>query len=443
MTATGKTTPGSLSFDSLTQSLTFANASQETWWRKTGEMLARVLHSADYSREERQKYLRFHADVLVPLLGPYPQRFHSSTTRSGLPLELSVNYRQYATKPPVVRIGFEPIGDLSGTEEDPFNRVPATKLVSMLAKLESIRNFNTQLGGQAIEDFTVNEAEEASLQGTNIQGGYIKSQSAFGFDLVGDGEILVEGYTFPALKCKVTGKPMGQIMAEGVKKMRHLVDCSQAFSMVNAYLTETVYDERSFFSWDFVDPSKSRLKIYSSSNNVTWEKLAEVWTLGGRLDNPTRIKGLEYLRRLFDLINLSQQGERTVEVAFDNRKDSSKTTPLVWNYEMRPDNPTPLTKIYFPVHGENDMQVITSVAEFFRQIGMVALGGSYVAKVQSYYPEFDLRVTDRFTSWLSFAYTEKTGVYLSVYYHASTENPWATEELIARMTAQASCCREA
>jgi hypothetical protein len=31
--------------------------------------------------------------------------------------------------------------------------------------------------------------------------------------------------------------------------------------------------------------------------------------------------------------------------------------------------------------------------------------------------------TDRLLCWISFAYTEKTGVYLSVYYHSSLDYP--------------------
>ncbi|EEP82798.1 predicted protein [Uncinocarpus reesii 1704] len=330
----------------------FTNGSQNAWWHKTGPMLAKVLSSANYTLEEQLEYLEFFSKTLVPQFGPYPQVFRSSITRSGLPLELSINYQQHG-KPPVH---------------------------SRVCKIEG---FNVQLWNQALKDHTVNDAEQASLRGTDIEGGYIRSQTAFGFDLIKGGKISVKGYTFPALKCKVTGKSMAQVMADSVRNMQHLVDCSQAFSMVNAYLKATAYDERSFFSWDFVNPSKSRLKLYTGSNNVTWEKLQEVWTLGGRLRGSTVAKGLEYLNQLFNLIKL-KEGERSIEVAFDDRKNSSKTTPLLWNYEMRAADPNPLTKIYFPVHGENDMQVITGVAQFFRMIGLVELGNSYVAKVQSY-----------------------------------------------------------
>ncbi|KAK2868064.1 hypothetical protein FQN49_003199 [Arthroderma sp. PD_2] len=368
-------------FDSVTQSLTFADESQNAWWHKTGTMLARVLTSAkSYSREEQLKYLRFHGQLLVPRLGPYPRSFSSSITRSGLPLEFSINYQQHGRRP-VVRIGFEPLSVLSGTDKDPFNRGPAAELIEAMSAMQ-MPEFDTQLWYPAVKDHTLNDAEQALVEQSNVEGGYIKSQIAFGFDLIGDGNLSIKGYTFPALKCKETGKPMAQLMADTVENMKHLVDCSKAFSMVHAYMA-TTYDDRSFFSWDFASPTKSRLKIYAGSNSVTLEKMVEVWTLGGRMTGPTVTKGLEYLNQLFNLISL-EEGERAVEVAFDDSTTSSKATPLVWNYEMRGNDPNPLTKIYFPVHGENDMQVITGVARFFTAIGMKELGDSYVDTVKGY-----------------------------------------------------------
>ncbi|KAL5041997.1 hypothetical protein BDW71DRAFT_156017 [Aspergillus fruticulosus] len=66
----------------------------------------------------------------------------------------------------------------------------------MLAETETVKGFDTQRWARAVEELTVDGAEEASLQGKKIEGGYIKSQSAFGFDLVGGGEIVVKGYIF-------------------------------------------------------------------------------------------------------------------------------------------------------------------------------------------------------------------------------------------------------
>ncbi|EAS31821.3 aromatic prenyltransferase, DMATS type [Coccidioides immitis RS] len=417
--------PALTPYESLTRSLQFADNSQHVWWQKVGLMMSKVLGSADGSWEEQLGYLQFFARIVLPQLGPYPRKFNSSITRSGLPVEFSINYQQNG-KPPVVRVGFEPLGNLSGTAKDPFNKVPVTKLLPALSQLQ-ISGFDLQLWDHVVKELTISEDEQTSIEGTEIDGGYLRSQTAFGFDLIGGGGVSVKGYAFPALKCKVTGKSMAEMMADFVKNTEHLVDCSAAFSMVHAYLKDKGYDDRAFLSWDFVQPSKSRLKLYTASNNVTRDKLEEAWTLGGRLQGPTVSKGLQYLKLLFDLINL-EEGERPVEVAFDDSKHSSKATPLVWNYEMRAGDPNPLTKLYFPIHGENDMQIITGVAQFFRMIGLTDLGHSYVDTVKSYFPDIDLSTTERFTSWVSFAYTEKTGVYLSVYYHSSTDNPWETEK---------------
>ncbi|KMU88759.1 tryptophan dimethylallyltransferase 1 [Coccidioides immitis H538.4] len=404
--------PALTPYESLTRSLQFADNSQHVWWQKVGLMMSKVLGSADGSWEEQLGYLQFFARIVLPQLGPYPRKFNSSITRSGLPVEFSINYQQNG-KPPVVRVGFEPLGDLSGTAKDPFNKVPVTKLLPALSQLQ-ISGFDLQLWDHVVKELTISEDEQTSIEGTEIDGGYLRSQTAFGFDLIGGGGVSVKGYAFPALKCKVTGKIHGR--DDGRLRQEHGASCG---------LLSRVFD--AFLSWDFVQPSKSRLKLYTASNNVTRDKLEEAWTLGGRLQGPTVSKGLEYLKLLFDLINL-EEGERPVEVAFDDSKHSSKATPLVWNYEMRAGDPNPLTKLYFPIHGENDMQIITGVAQFFRMIGLTDLGHSYVDTVKSYFPDIDLSTTERFTSWVSFAYTEKTGVYLSVYYHSSTDNPWETEK---------------
>lgn len=40
-------------------------------------------------------------------------------------------------------------------------------------------------------------------------------------------------------------------------------------------------------------------------------------------------------------------------------------------------------------------------------------------------PDQNIAETSRLQSWLSFAYTEKAGVYMSVYFHSSDSYPWS------------------
>lgn len=368
-------------FELITQELSFQSHEGKLWWQKTGVMLARVLSSANYTRDEQLQYLRFYAQVLLPRLGPYPQSFRSSMTHSGLPLELSINYQQ-REKPLLVRIGFEPLNAFSGTPEDPFNQRPASELLSSLEKLQ-IPGFNQQVCHQLIQDHTVNDADRKASRSMDLETAYIRTQTVFGFDLTRDGKIAVKGYTFPALKCKVTGQSMAQLLASSMDRLSPLIDCGPAFATVDAYLRDVSYDARSFFSWDFVDPARSRLKLYTFSASVTWEKLAEVWTLGNRVQGPTVARGLDYLRRLWDRIQLAD-GERDLVIAHDDQHGSCTATPLLWNYEMRAGDPTPLTKLYFPVHGENDWRVISGVADFMCEVGMERYGKGYRDEVQSY-----------------------------------------------------------
>ena len=42
-------------------------------------------------------------------------------------------------------------------------------------------------------------------------------------------------------------------------------------------------------------------------------------------------------------------------------------------------------------------------------------------------PDQDVSATARLQSWISFAYTEKKGVYMSVYYHSQDKYLWESD----------------
>ncbi|KXG49081.1 Aromatic prenyltransferase, DMATS type [Penicillium griseofulvum] len=415
------TSPMSTTFDVLSRYYLFTNSHQKVWWEKTGRLLDKILASAGYNPARRLEALTFYGQVLIPQLGPYPYVFHSAITRSGLPVEFSVNYQQNGNVDPVVRIGFEPVAAASGTEQDPYNQKPTFDLLNQLEKLE-IPGFDPELFRYFLDVHTVNAHERGLLKEKKIEGSELTSQAAFGFDLK-EKTISVKGYTFPAIKCNVNEKGFGNFIAESIQPLAAQMGPIPSFDMVHAYLEETNgYSQFAFWSFDCVDPAQSRLKLYSSHNSVVWSKVEEIWTLGGRAKSPVVQRGLEYLKELWQLTKLSE-GHRDFNGGFDDG-DKSTSSPMVWNYEMKKGEATPLTKFYFPIHGESDQNVISGLAEFLSRIGLSKYGDNYEATVQHYFPERDLSKTARLTSWISFAYTEKTGVYLSVYYHSSDEYPW-------------------
>ncbi|KAJ5629083.1 DMATS type aromatic prenyltransferase, partial [Penicillium lividum] len=403
----------------------FGTPHEQDWWKKTGRLLSKVLEAAQYSQDRQYEALLFYSQVLIPRLGPYPSVFRSAITRSGLPLEFSVNYQQHSVAGHVVRIGLEPVAEASGTTKDPYNQKPIIELLDKLEKLGP-PGFNVSLFNHFLEAHTLSEQESQELGADARPGTILTSQAAFGFDLQPE-TISVKGYTFPGLKTQVKGQGFGSIINKSLIPLKESIGPFPAFDLVDAYMAATDgYSQFAFWSFDCADNKKARLKLYSAHNSVLWSKIQEIWTLGGRVDTPVVQKGLDYLRELWRLTGISE-GDRAFTGGFDDGKDATPT-PMVWNYEMRVGEAMPLTKFYFPVHGENDERIIRGLAKFLAHIGLVSDGNNLENVIQGFYPNLQLSKTSRLISWISFAYTEKTGVYLSVYYHSSEDYPWAEEE---------------
>lgn len=369
--------------DSITSNtMAFSNADQQHWWETTGPILIKMLSSAGYSLPKQKESLAFYSETLIPLLGPYPQRFRSAITRSGLPVEFSANYQQVGSSHPIIRIGFEPLSMKAGTDKDPYNQLPHADLLGRLTDLD-IPGFNAFLFDHFRTMHTLNPEERDRLRKASLEAGDInRSQMAFGFDFKDNG-ISVKGYTFPTLKCKATGKDFSTIIRESIELLSIQMGNNIAFEEVDSYMLESDgYTQFAFFSWDCVSPNESRLKLYSTSNSVVWSKVEEIWTLGGRISSPTINKGLEYLRKLWELTGINE-GYRSFVGGFDDGSDISPT-PIVWNYEMRASDLTPVTKFYFPIHGENDGRVVRGLSRFLEQIGLVEQGRKYKQTVQEF-----------------------------------------------------------
>ena len=383
----------------LSRFCTFSTPHEQEWWNKTGRLLSKILAAAHYSPERQYEALLFYSQVLIPRLGPYPSSFRSAITRSGLPVEFSINYQQRSAAGNVVRIGFEPVAEASGTPKDPHNRNPIVELLEKLEKL-SPPGFNSKLFHHFLKTQTLSEQESLELGAEARPGTILTSQAAFGFDLQPD-TISVKGYTFPGLKTQVSGQGFGSIINKSLVPLKESLGAFPGFDLVDAYLEATNgYSQFAFWSFDCAEDTKARLKLYSAHNSVVWSKVEEIWTLGGRVDTPVVQRGLEYLRELWHLTGISE-GDRAFTGGFDDGKDATPT-PMVWNYEMRVGEPFPLTKFYFPVHGENDERIIRGLAKFLGHIGLVADGDNLEHNIQDFlYVPFSYIIDSLIDSLLS------------------------------------------
>ncbi|PYH92422.1 putative tryptophan dimethylallyltransferase [Aspergillus ellipticus CBS 707.79] len=379
MESSGETTtlpgsgPGSTitPLDAVNKNIIIRDVDQQAWWKTTAPLLAKVLASARYSHAQQIDYLTFYCKTCIPRLGPYPHRFRCGISLSGLPLEFSVNFKQYGSSHPIARVGFEPLSLLSGTDRDLYNLIPTREFLGELERLQ-IPRFDTRLLEHFWPLHILNQSEQDSLQGARPEGTDRYSQAMFGFDLQDD-TISVKGYTLPVLKCRVTGQSVASLHQETVRSLGPMMDCSAAFELMHAYMEEIgAYNRSAFFSWDCVAPAKSRLKFYGYDGDVTWSRIEELWTLGGRVQSATRARGLEYLRQLWDLMELPS-GHRGLGEGF-NPGANTASTPIVYNHEIKAGNPVPSTKVYLPVHGENDGRIVRAVAEFLQIIGLEEYG---------------------------------------------------------------------
>ncbi|OJI99465.1 hypothetical protein ASPVEDRAFT_187638 [Aspergillus versicolor CBS 583.65] len=406
-------------FDVLSTYLTFPSNDQDQWWRRTGPLVGRLLSTTGYTAEQQYQFLTFYHNQLIPRLGPCPATFHSSITVTGLPMEFSVNYQEHGGHP-TVRIGAEPVDSFSGTDRDPFNQAPPALMVSHLARI-ALNGFDPQLYGYFEPKHTLTRDEQIRLP-TSVPGGAkLRTQHAMGFDLKDTG-ITVKGYTYPGLKAHMSGQDIKQLLTVSVTdlKAQGKMDCVDAWSKLAEYITETNgWGYHNLWAWDYIDPAKSRFKFYTFVMDVSDSKLEELWTLNNRATGPAHMEGLFWLRKLWDVIDLRLAGKR--DLPADAPQVPENSAPMLWNYELTPGNPLPYGKAYFPLQGLNDLVCVEKIARFFRMLGWTELAASYRSTVESFYPDYDLSKTSHLVFWISFAYSERTGVYVSVYYHPCPE----------------------
>lgn len=293
-------TPDTAVFSALSKAIDFTKNDEQVWWEKTAPLLERIMVSADYTVLQRSQFLTLYRTLMIPNFGPCPHTWHASITHSGIPMEFSVNYQSQSQS--TVRIGFEPVTDISGTSRDPYNLITVSNAMNQISRL-SVEGFDPYLFTGFLNLMTLSKQESDVLQGAKLPGSKFKTQAAFGLDLKRD-SVTVKCYIYPALKTHVLGLSFHQLLADAVQTLSTVMKCGKAVSIVNDYMEKGgCYNQYSFLGFDCIAPSKSRLKIYGALLDITWQKTEEIWTLGGQLSSSeTNQKGLEYMRILWDFL---------------------------------------------------------------------------------------------------------------------------------------------
>ncbi|KAL4779764.1 aromatic prenyltransferase [Aspergillus varians] len=393
---------------------------QLQWWQDSGSLLARMLQAAQYSTHQQYQHLLFFHRYIIPFFGPYPHRWFCIMTKSGIPIEYSLNFQQSGN--PVIRLAFEPVSEMSGTPDDPFNKKPSEGLVAAATR-HQLKGFDPAVFDHFSDTLFIADAEVASIP--NPESYPIKTHTALGFDFKGD-KTVVKGYLHPRWKSIATGIPVRTLLQESITKIKDRLDCWDAFTVVDSYMHESnSYDLRNFIAWDCTSVQTSRLKIYGIHNEVSLSKIEELWTLGGRLTDGIALEGLKHIRRLWGLLDIDQT-PRQYSAGDEEHLDfgpDDRFLPLFWNYEIASGSQRVSPKIYFPVYGENDLKVALALSRFFQTLDWNDKANSYIDSLRGLYPGLDISQTSRLQVLISFAFSQEKGVYMSVYYHSTTSYP--------------------
>jgi DMATS type aromatic prenyltransferase len=174
-----------------------------------------------------------------------------------------------------------------------------------------------------------------------------------------------KGYFFVKPKSIVTDIPTGILAFKAMEGLN--AGFETGVSLLKEYLSPFLDKQDSgsptaevfLIGFDCVVPERSRLKIYVCNTHLCLENIRSFWTLGGRLSDPTTMKGLAIAEKLWNLLGFSD--------TMYNEANADQL-PLAFYYELKWRGSAPKPQLYLPVHGKNDEFVADALTEFFKYL---------------------------------------------------------------------------
>ncbi|MCJ1313093.1 hypothetical protein MMC25_006770 [Agyrium rufum] len=357
------------------------------WWQTLGSTLSQMLQAAGYTPREEEVALLFHRNLIVPSLGPWPteqgrpKQWKSFVTDDFSPFEFSWSFGT-GESTPKVRFVAEPISKIAGTSQDPLNLEASRDLRNRLK--EQSPKIDWQWYDHMMTTLAVTpEIAKAGTPQPDFLGH--RSSVLFGFDLDW-GNVNVKPYVIPDLKAVQGGISRFQVISRGLRSATHLGIDLPALDALEDFVTHDPKGSRLEFpaiAPDCIDPKKSRLKIYGRSAGTSFDTVRAIMTLGGQLQDPALLVSLNNIWELWRLV-LSLPSDFPTSESLVANNGTHPTCGILYNFDIKPGNVTPETKVYIPVkhYATNDAAVLQGLATFLRSRGRVAYVDEYVRAVE-------------------------------------------------------------
>ncbi|KXX74882.1 7-dimethylallyltryptophan synthase [Madurella mycetomatis] len=393
----------------------------EFWWQATGTSLQSLLESCRYDAANQAAHLAWYRRFIIPALGPRPRpgvepAFKPCPTADGSACELSINWAERRQQR-IVRFTIEATDAAAGTPADPFNQEATLRLLRGMASdmpgsidLERFEHF--------VRGFFLLDADAARAVLPRLPAGAPRSQAWVAFDLLPSGRVMAKVYFMPLLKCIQVGTPANRLVRDVIASAR---DGHGGFSApldIFERYTQSFANKRNgpkveMIAIDCVDSPASRIKMYLRTSVTTLAGARDAYTLGGRLDGEAVEAGLEAMGQLWRILfRLDTHGD------IDDVEVLPAGSYCGFAVEMKPGRARPEVKMHIPVRKieGTDAQLIESLSSWFRCQGDGEFASSYRGYLEKAFPRHDLNGMNGTHTFVSFAYTAETGVYMTMYY---------------------------
>lgn len=361
--------------------LGFANRDEELWWLNTAPFLGNLLVQCNYDIHEQYQYLAFYHKHILPVIGPYVHpgiepEWMGYFTSEGHPFEISLNLQESKA---IVRLGFEPLSAVAGTDRDPLNQFMGREFLGQMARyqpcidLKWFNHFDSELGLSLEEARTI--AAKVPKQG--------RTQRVVGFDLK-NGGVVPKAYFYPEHKARATGIPMARLVFDAIRKLEDSKTFSGSLEKLEKFLAPCFKNntedqsgnttEVFIVAIDCLVPCKSRIKLYVGETQVTFARVTELWTLGGLLQDSTTLTGLRILEGIWNVLEMGDSQSPLKDF---------ECLPLGFNYEFKPGAEYPKPQLYIPLHGKNDDVVAGKLTKVFDYLKWNGLAAKYKEELTS------------------------------------------------------------
>ncbi|KAL4897555.1 aromatic prenyltransferase [Aspergillus ambiguus] len=329
----------SLPWKVIARALGFQSQDHELWWLNAAPMLNRLMEECDYGIHLQYKYLLFFYHYVIPVLGPFfppgtVPNYISRLTKHGHPLDMSINFQETGG---MVRITFGVVGSFAGLQRDPLNQFKTREFLNALTPID--RSISLQWFNHFESEFFIDHRDIQMVTSTLPKVDWAtKMLSA---DMKKNGDMVLKAYYMIRPKSVVTGLPTSTLIFNAIQHLGPAFN--SGLSLMKQFFStshEAKPLDMGLLGFDCLDPELSRIKLYASNNDGTFDSIRRFWTLDGALNDDMITRGLSILERICDLMQFRWS-------------TASRSLPIMFNYEIKQWS-TPKPQIYLPLLDRND-----------------------------------------------------------------------------------------